>query len=305
MATQTAQKRRGPMSPEEMIDLRNKELQVDEEMVRRLVEEAKADFSENLLEPFQSATSPLAVVRHRRRMLGVLGTTAKLKTNGMASLISLGLYAFFTAVMIYNETYPWYFDAFAGLLLAGLITLYVYVHGGYKQAFSRVYTLERSDFTDPGYVTGWVRVFLPSLGFYYRHDVWRGNDGRNGAANPDSTVVLSCGEDQVEWTYDHDRALDLDDPIWNQDEWCVATPGPRIQDFRTPLDYFDLPADRFTCNPTPIKHRRTWCRDLLQSGQDHAVWKKGAMGIMDGRWPWLAVAGFMIIGLFGMFMAAG
>ena len=34
MVIQTSPRRRGPMSPEDMIDLRNQELQVDEEMVR-------------------------------------------------------------------------------------------------------------------------------------------------------------------------------------------------------------------------------------------------------------------------------
>ena len=231
------------MSPEEMIDLRNQELRVDEAMVRQLVEEAKADFSENLLEPVQAATSPWGVIRHRRRLLRVMGGAARLKTNGAAFLISVGLFAFFLAVMVYNPVYPWYFDVCAALLLTAALTVFTYVHGGYRQAFSRVYALERRDFTDPGYVTGWVRVYLPSLGFYYRPDVWRGNDGRNGAANPDSTVVLACGVDAVAWTYD------ADDPDWDSEVWCQVTPGSRIQDFRTPLDYFDLPADHFTTEP--------------------------------------------------------
>ena len=157
-ATQTAERprRRGPMSPEEMIDLRNQELRVDEAMVRQLVEEAKADFSENLLEPVQAATSPWGVIRHRRRLLRVMGGTAKLKTNGATFVISLGMFAFFVSVMVYNPVYPWYFDVFAALLLTAALTVFTYVHGGYRQAFSRVYALERRDFTDPGYVTGWV-----------------------------------------------------------------------------------------------------------------------------------------------------
>ncbi len=228
MPTVERPRHRGPMSPEEMIDLRNQELRVDEAMVRQLVEEAKADFSENLLEPVQAATSPWGVIRHRRRLLRVMGGTAKLKTNGATFLISVGLFAFFVSVMVYNPVYPWYFDVFAAFLLTAALTVFTYVHGGYRQAFSRVYALERRDFTDPGYVTGWVRVYLPSLGFYYRPDVWRGNDGRNGAANPDSTVVLACGVDAVEWTYDED------DPDWDSEVWCQVTPGSRIQDFRTP-----------------------------------------------------------------------
>ena len=292
-------RRRGPLSPDELIDVRKQELRIDEELVSRLVDEAKADFSENLLEPIQAATSWGAVIRHRIRFLRVMGATAQLKTNGVLFLIAMGLLTLFTTIMIYNPQYPWYFDIFIALLLSGLTTVAVYVPGGYRQAFSRVYALERRDFTDPGYVTGWVRVYLASLGFYYRPEVWRGNDGKNGLGNPDSTVVLSCGEDVVTWTYDQEN------PDWDSDEWCTVEPGPQIKDFRTPLDYFDLPADRFTTTPTSIKHRRSWCRDLMRSGQRHAAWEKGAMSLMDGRWAWLAVAGFMIIGIFGMFMAAG
>ena len=238
-ATQNAERprRRGPMSPEEMIDLRNQELRVDEAMVRQLVEEAKADFSENLLEPVQAATSPWGVIRHRRRLLRVMGGTARLKTNGAAFLISVGLFAFFLSVMVYNPVYPWYFDVCAALLLTVALTLFTYVHGGYRQAFSRVYALERRDFTDPGYVTGWVRAYLPSLGFYYRPDVWRGNDGRNGAANPDSTVVLACGVDAVAWTYD------ADDPDWDSEVWCQVT---RARGSRTSAP----PWTTSTCPPT-------------------------------------------------------
>jgi len=301
MASATAKpaRRKGPLSPDELIDLRKEQLQIDEDMVERLVEEAKADFSENLLEPIQATTSPTAVIRHRLRFLRVMGATAQLKTNGLVTLIAIGTLTLFLSVMLWNPRYDWYFDVLVALGLAALTTGAIYVPNGYRQAFSRVYALERRDFTDPGYVTGWVRVYLPSLGFYYRPDVWRDNDGRNGIGSPDSVVVLACGEDVVTWTYDEDE------PNWDSDVWCTVEPGPQIKDFRTPLDYFDLPADRFTCAPTSIKHRRSWCRDLMRSGQDHHVWEKGALSLMDGRWPWLAVGGFMIVGLFGIFMASG
>lgn len=41
-------RRNGPMSPEEMVDVRNRELLVDEAMVVRLVDEARADYGVNL-----------------------------------------------------------------------------------------------------------------------------------------------------------------------------------------------------------------------------------------------------------------
>ena len=55
------------MNPEEMLDLRNQELKVDEDLVNQLIVEAKADYSENLLEPIWALTHPKAVKRHRAR----------------------------------------------------------------------------------------------------------------------------------------------------------------------------------------------------------------------------------------------
>ena len=66
-----------------------------------------------------------------------------------------------------------------------------------RQVFAKLYALERRDFTDPGYVTGWVRVWVARLAFYFRPDVWRGNDGHNGIGNPDSVIVVACGLDEI------------------------------------------------------------------------------------------------------------
>lgn len=292
-------KRRGPLSPEEMIDLRNEQLRMDEEMVHRLVEEAKADYGENLLEPIRAFASPVAVMRHRRRCIKVMGDVAQLANNGKATLLAISVTGVIFAGLLYSPVYPWYVDLVFSLIFGAACTFLLLVHGGYRLAFTKVYALERRDFTDPSFVTGWVRVFLTSLAYYYRPDVWRGNDGKNGVTNPDSFVVLSCGLDEIEWTYDPDN------PDWDADEWCTVTPGPRIQDFRSPLDYYDLPADKFTTDAVAHKHRRAWCRDILRNGGAYGVWERGSEGFLDGKWPWLLNGGMLAVGFVLLLVTLG
>ena len=83
------------------------------------------------------------------------------------------------------------------------------------------------------------------------------------------------------------------------------TPGPRIQDFRTPADYYDLPADPFATDAISMKRRRVWCRDLLSNGQLHGAWERGVMSFMDGRWPWIMAAGMALIGFIALMFALG
>ena len=200
MTTQTARtRRRGPMSPEEMIDLQNQNLRVDEALVSRLVDEAKADYGENLMEPIQAWINTKALWRHRQRFVKVMGTVARLKTNGKLTLLAAAVIGLFFGFLLYNQEHPWFVDLFFALVFGGAATIGAMVNGGYKLAFSKVYALERRDFTDPSFVTGWVRVFIASLCFYYRSEVWRGNDGHTGVNNPDSFVVLACGLDDVQW----------------------------------------------------------------------------------------------------------
>ena len=296
-------RRRGPMSPEEMLDVRNQELRMDEATVRRLVEEAKADYGTNLLEPqqlYRGGWDPIrAFQRHRRRFLQVMGAGAKFKTNGKFILLSLGLGIVIFIGLFFEPTHPWGLDAVASLALFALAAVGIYAFGGYTQVFAKLYALERRDFTDPGYVTGWVRIWVARLAFYFRPDVWRGNDGHNGIGNPDSFIVVACGLDRVTWTYD------TDNPDWDAEVWCEVTPGRPLTDFRTPADYYELPADKFTVDGTGMKHRRTWCRDLLRSGMAFAAWEKGNLALMDGRWPWLIIAGMYVIGTVAFFMAVG
>ena len=307
MATETA--RKGPMSPEEMVDLRDRELRVDEELVRRLVDEAKADYGVNLLEPHQLATGGwdrlAAYTRHRRRFLQVMGAGAKLRSNGKMALTVVVVCVAVFGALYAEPTHPWWLDTLWALGFAIISGVALRFFSGYPQVFARLYALERRDFTDPGFVTGWVRIWVPRLAFYFRPELWRGNDGHNGIANSDSVIVVSCGHDELRWLYDEAHPPALDDEWWDKDVWCEVAPGRPLTDFRTPADYYDLPPDVFTVDGTGMKHRRSWCRDILRSGEAFAAWEKGGMGFLQGRWPWFIIAGMYIIGMVCTMYALG
>ena len=146
---------------------------------------------------------------------------------------------------------------------------------------------------------------MPTLSFYFRPDVWRGNDGHTGVNNPDSFIVVACGLDEIRWDYDQECHANLDHGDWDKEVWCDVTPGPRIEDMRVPPDYYDLPADRYTTDAISMKRRRISCRDLLTNGGLAAQRAKGAVAFMNGRWPWLLAAGMGVIGFIALMMALG
>ena len=280
-------RRRGPMSPEEMTDVRRRDLQVDEAMVRRLIDEAKADFAVNMLDPLHAYMNPEAVIRHRRRFIKVMGAMAKLKSNGKSMVMVVLTTALVFGALYLNEEMGIGFDLFFALCFGSMIAVLAFIHSAFQEAFSMVFAVERRDFTDPGHATGVVRVYLPSLAFYDRPEVWRGNDGRNGIRNPKSFIVLSCGQDSVEWHTPPEKGTEEYQEWLQQDVWCDVTPGLAIRDIRTPLDYYDLLPDRYMCDGISMKHRRAWCRDLQRSGEAFAAWEKGPLSLMDGKWAWL------------------
>ena len=289
-------RRSGPMNPEEMIDLRNQELKVDEGLVNQLVEEAKADYSENLLEPIWALTHPRAVKRHRARFGRVMGTMARWKSGGKDFLLQCAVFGGVFGALHFNREFGLGMDLFFTIAFTMLLRLFVVSWAGYQEVFRKVYAVERRDFTDPGYVTGVVRTFLPSLCYYNRPEVWRGDDGNNGIRNPKSFVVLACGQDEITWH---------DDPDPDSDVWCDVKPGPMIVNFRSPQDYYDLPPDTFTTDGISMAHRRAWCRDLQRKGEAFGAWEKGAAGALDGKWGWIAGGAMLIAGVFIIVIAYG
>ena len=292
-------RRRGPMSPEEMVDLRNQQLRVDEEMVDTLIAEAKADYSVNLLEPFQGMQHPVEVARHRRRLIKVLGATAQFRSNGKMTLLALGATAGVFACLHFNDEMGIVLDLIFAVLFGTALSVLIYFHTGYTEAFRRLYAVERRDFTDPGHATGVVRIYVPALTFYKRPDVWRGDDGHNGIRSNKSFIVVSCGQDTIKWNYNEN------DPDWDADVWCTVTPGAKVTDFRTPADYYDLPPDTYTADIISMKHRRAWLRDLMVSGTAYGAWEKGSLGILDGKWGWLGGGALLVVALFLMIFAMG
>ena len=289
-------RRTGPMNPEEMLDLRNQELKVDEELVNQLVEEAKADYSENLLEPIWALTHPKAVKRHRARFGRVMGTMARWKSGGKDLLLLGGVFGGVFGALHFNQEFGLGMDLFFTIAFTALLRLFVVSWAGYQEVFRKVYAVERRDFTDPGYVTGVVRTFLPSLCYYNRPEVWRGDDGNNGIRNPKSFVVLACGQDEITWHENFDPDSDV---------WCGVKPGPMIVNFRSPVDYYDLPPDTFTTDGISMAHRRAWCRDLQRKGEAFADWEKEAAGALDGKWGWIAGGAMLIAGVFIIVIAYG
>ena len=290
-------KRKGPLSPEEMIDVRQQALEVDEAMVQRLVAEARADYGVNLLEPFQANQHPYEVMRHKRRLIRVLGATARAK-SGLKNIFTVGLPAVLIfGALWYNDTMPPLADLFFAVIFGALIGVLAYYFNAFPEAFAKAYAVERRDFTDPGYVTGLCRTYLPRLTMYNRPEVWRGNNGHNGIAHKDSFIVVATGLDTVHWTYDEANPPALDDPLWDADEWCTVERGALIKDFRTPLDYYDLPQDTHMTDTISMKHRRAWCRELQRLGEAFEAWEKGALGLLDGKWVWLAGGGLFVAGL--------
>ena len=294
---------RKPLSPEEMIDLRNEELRMDEEMVDRLIEEAKADYGANLLEPMWALTNPPAVRRHRRRYIRVMGELARFKSGIVSGLASLGLPLLIGGFLWWNEEFGWVWDIIFTLGFGFMLSYAMGIWRGYREAFRKVYVVERADFTDLGYVTALVRVWLPALGFYKRPEVWRGDNGRNGIGNSNAFVVLSAGQDVVHWHDMPDRGTAEWETFMDKDVWCDVVPGPKIAEFRTPMDYFPLEGDVRTCDGISVKHRRAWCRDLQRSGQDFDAWRKGPLGFLEGNWAWFYTAGCAVVGVFILMLA--
>ena len=141
----------------------------------------------------------------------------------------------------------------------------------------------------PGYVTGWVRVYLPSLGFYYRPDVWRGNDGKQRVREPRlHVVVLSLAErTSITWTCDEDEPrLGLRRVVhggaWPADQGLPHALGL----FRSARRPVHLRNAHLHQAPALVVPRP----DAVRTTITH-VWEKGALSLMDGRWPWLAVGG--------------
>ena len=254
---------------------------IDEAEVQRLIREAQDDCAVNLLEPLWAFVHIAETKRHHQRFIQVMGMLAGakswVKSTGVVLLVIAGI---LTALILNDEfgiVPDLLFAAAFGALLGYLSRVFL----TYQEAFAKVYTVERRDFTDPSQVTGVSLVYLPRLGFANRPEVWRGNNGRNGIRDRDAFVVLQMGIDAVAF----DPAV-IDEPYIDESHCTVIGTG-QISELRTPQNYYPLPTDTYRVDGGSMKMRRAWCRLLQRNGEDYARYAKGGMGWFDGKWGWL------------------
>ena len=208
---------------------------------------------------------------------------------GVGTVLAVGLW--------YDNQLPVYFDWGGILAYSGFIWIIVSVWSKYQAAFISTYCVERADFTDPSQVTGLSTIKLPRLVFYDRPDVWRGNNGQNGFQSSNAYCVVQTGRDNVFW----DEQLVGN---WDLDIWCDVRDGKRITSLRDPHDYYWMDADPYMATCTSMKELRAWCRLLQRNGALMGRIERGALSVLEGKWPYLVGAIAFIIGfmMFGMSM---
>ena len=281
---------------------------VDEEMVRSLVLDAQRDCHESLFERYQAYIHQAAVARHYKRFMRVMGLLARGK--GFLKLIgyTLGVGIAIFAALWFNPQMNIMADAIFALAFTGFLWFLVNPHLQYQAAFVKLYNVERADFTDPGQVTGLCVANVPRLGFYYRPEVWRGNDGKNGLGDADAFLVVQTGYDKVDWHKGIEQEIasitsiaDLESIPWTEEVWCDVERSKLVPEFRTAADYYGLPADTFTVNGDSMKMRRAWCRQLQRNGEMYAKFEKGGWSWLEGNWGWfycfgaLALTAFFVV----------
>ena len=269
-------------SPQFRVDVEQKgaDFTVDEAMVVQMVQDAMEDHDDNLLEPLWAFVNIRPTLRHHKRFIRVMGSIAKWKSMAKTIGVVAGVFGGILVALLNNNEMNWIMDALFAAGFAGFLAYVSRSYLGYKEAFVKVYTVERADFTDPGQVTGVSTVHLPRLAYYGRPDVWRGNDGKNGIRDSDAIVVLQTGYDVVTWLPPSSQTED-------KEVWCHVETSKRLSDFRIPPDYYDLPADTYTVNGDSMKMRRAICRQLQRNGEMYAKSLKGGLSWLDGKWGWI------------------
>ena len=275
----------------------------NEQRIEAIVQQARDDWHDNLLELYWAYKHAPALARHSARFKAVIGEVA-------SSASSWKMIAFFIVVgiaggagLIIDKHWPWWADIFAA---AGYAMVIFVGYGRYKafySAFVKVYCVERADFTDPSQVTGLVTIWLPRLVYYYRPDVWRGNNGQNGFQSSGAYCVVQTGVDNVMWDTQVSKIgmITKDAAIygnWDLSEWCLVQDGRLISTLRNPSDYYYLPRDSFMANCVSMKLRRAWCRALQRNGALMGKIERGKISILDGYWAWiysLVMAGLALL----------
>ena len=257
-----------------------KSVALDEDDVRTLIQDARDDWRENLLEPLQGYISRSALTRHHRRFIQVIGQLSGMAELAKPVMFFLSTWGVLTGVLFWEDSLNYWIDGGGSMIIALLAGIIANYYLKYRSTFVKIYCIERADFTDISQVTGLVTIHLPRLVFFLRPDIWRGNNGKNGIRDGKAYVVLQAGRDTMLWH--QERIGD-----WDLDEWCDVRNGPMIANFRNPPDYYYLPGDPFTATGTSMKHRRAWCRQLQRNGTLMGKIDRGALSFLDGKWMYI------------------
>ena len=247
----------------------------DNHWLKEQVAEARADHDVNLLQPRRAYFHMREVLRHRNRFVDAVGGLSGAALHGKTILWMLLLAGGVTTAMVVNPWTPYWVDALVEVMMAMAIWTERMIAGAYREAFFKVYVVERLDFTDASQATAIQTVWLPRLAFYYRPEIWRGNDGRSGYLDPNAVGVLMLPE------------------------------GTRIGDIMDVDDYWDLPRDPHVLDDNGAVATRQWSRDLQKNGA-----KFDALGLpekrnLDDIWAWLAGGVEYVIGLAIIIFAGG
>ena len=247
----------------------------DNHWLKEQVAEAKADHDVNLLQPRRAYFHMREVLRHRNRFVDAVGGLSGAALHGKTILWMLLLAGGVTTAMVVNPWTPYWVDALVAVMMAMAIWTERMIAGAYREAFFKVYVVERLDFTDASQATAIQTVWLPRLGFYFRPEVWHGSDGHSGYLDAQAVVILQVPEDQS-----------IDDILYE-------------------AYYWDLPADEYGLDDTGGRALVAWARDLQQNGA-----KFDALGLPEKRnldeiWAWLAGGVEYVIGLAIIIFAGG
>ena len=168
----------------------------DNHWLKEQVAEAKADHDVNLLQPRRAYFHMREVLRHRNRFVDAVGGLSGAALQGKTILWMLLLAGGVTTAMVVNPWTPYWVDALVAVMMAMAIWTERMIAGAYREAFFKVYVVERLDFTDASQATAIQTVWLPRLGFYFRPEVWHGSDGHSGYLDAQAVVILQVPEDQ-------------------------------------------------------------------------------------------------------------
>ena len=285
----------------------------------RLVRLAQTDYTTNLMSIGAAMGDVRALFRHKKwlQQYGIRPSGRKFAAAVNSCSFILGLFlAGVTAVSPTLESAPLVtrivFPIILGLLVALFPIVFYNLYRMARRMMVKTISLERADPMHPSLVTRLCTTHLPRLGLMGRWDIWRGNEGHTGMDDQSAFVVLQCGRWHIK-----DRVQSLN--TVNEDGSPVMVEQPaitpffydlqaqgkavmpevvqdvRVDQLRTPLDYYNLPADPYGMRGATVVRRRLLCRALDQTGKLMANYKKKGFEEFFSKYvEFIAIGGFIL-----------